>query len=205
MSIIIKKIEFITSAVNQKGYPPPGPLEIAFAGRSNVGKSSLLNTLVGRKKLARVSSRPGRTQQINFFDLNEGELGLVDLPGYGFAKVPLKVKAGWRKMVEDYLVERPTLGGVVVILDIRREPTGDDLMLLDFLASYDIPTIIAVTKADKLSGNKRRARLDKLRPVLSEYDPDFIPFSAPKRMGQEKLWDRLEKLELPELETVPVD
>jgi len=192
--MVIKEVSFLTAAVNPRGYPPPGPPEIAFAGRSNVGKSSLLNTLVGRRRLARVSSRPGRTQQINFFSLNRDALRLVDLPGYGFAKVPKEVKAGWQKMVEDYLTGRPSLAGVVVILDIRRQPSQEDLMLLDFLDAYRIPVVIAVTKADKLSNNQRASRLAKLKPILETYDPEFIPFSATKRLGRERLWQRLLQL-----------
>lgn len=198
MTITIKDIDFLTAAVNPKGYPPPGPPEVAFAGRSNVGKSSLLNALVGRRKLARVSSRPGRTQQINFFALNSDVLRLVDLPGYGFAKAPRQVRASWKKMIESYLIGRQALAGVVVILDIRREPTDGDLMLLDFLSAYDIPIVLVATKADKLSNNKRAARLAKLRPVLADYDPEFVVFSATKKMGRQKLWDRLEALVRPE-------
>ncbi len=192
--MVVKEVNFLTAAVSTGGYPPPGPPEIAFAGRSNVGKSSLLNALVGRRRLARVSSRPGRTQQINFFSLNRDALRLVDLPGYGFARVPRAVKAGWRKMVEDYLLGRDTLAGVVVILDIRRQPSQEDLMLLDFLRSYQVPVVIAVTKADKLSNNQRASRLARLRPILAPYDPDYIPFSAPKRQGRDRLWQRLGEL-----------
>jgi GTP-binding protein len=191
LSYVIKSAEFITSAVAPGGYPEPGPPEVAFAGRSNVGKSSLINCLVQRKKLVKVSQRPGRTQQINFFDLNQAELFLVDLPGYGFAKVPLSVKASWRRMVEDYLEGRPTLACVVLILDIRREPSGDDRMLMDYLRARGLPTILAVTKADKLSNNKRNARLGKLKPLLSPYDPDFVPVSSVTRLGRDRLWDRI--------------
>ena len=194
MAFVIKSAEFITSAVNPKGYPPPGPPEVAFAGRSNVGKSSLINCLVQRKKLVKVSQRPGRTQQINFFDLNQAEMFLVDLPGYGFAKVPLALKASWRRMVEDYLSSRPTLAGVVLILDIRRTPKDEDLMLLDYLRAHGLPTILAVTKADKLSNNQRNARLAKLKPALAPYDPKFVPVSAVTRLGRDRIWDRIGQL-----------
>lgn len=194
MTLVIKKVEFLTAAVNPRGYPPPGPPEIAFAGRSNVGKSSLINSLVRRKKLVRVSSRPGRTQQINFFSMNDDALRLVDLPGYGFAKVPKSVKAGWRRMVEDYLSGRQELKAVVVILDIRRDPGAEDLMLMDYLKALGVPVVIAVTKADKLSGNKRTSRLAKLRPLLAPYDPEPVPVSAVSGLGRERLWQRLMEL-----------
>ncbi len=199
MNLNLSNPEYLTSAVKPSGYPPPGPPEIAFAGKSNVGKSSLINSLVRRKKLVKVSSTPGRTQMINFFSLADDNLRMVDLPGYGFAKVPLKVKAGWQKMVEAYLTSRETLAGVVVIMDIRREPSADDQMLLDFLAAHRVPAVIVVTKADKLSNNKRASRLAKLRPKLKIYDPDFVAYSALNSMGRPELMKRLGDL-LPDTE-----
>jgi GTP-binding protein len=194
MTINLSNPEYLTSAVKPSGYPPAGPPEIAFAGRSNVGKSSLINSLVRRKKLVKVSSTPGRTQMINFFSLAGDALRMVDLPGYGFAKVPLKVKAGWQSMVEAYLVGRETLAGVVVILDIRREPSADDLMLLDFLNAHMVPAVVVVTKADKLSNNQRASRLAKLRPKIKLYDPDFVAYSSLNSMGRPELLKRLEAL-----------
>ena len=185
---------FITGAVDPRGYPPPGPPEIAFAGRSNVGKSSLINALLRRRKLVRVSSTPGHTRQINFFAIEGDRLRFVDLPGYGFAKVPRRVKAGWRRMVEDYLTRRQSLAGVVVIIDIRRDPGAEDFMLLDFLRAHHIPVVIAVTKADKLSGNRRAVRLARLRPALEPFDPRFVPFSAVSGLGRDQLWGRLREL-----------
>ncbi len=194
MKLNLANPEFITSAVKPSSYPPAGPPEIAFAGRSNVGKSSLINSLVRRKKLVKVSSTPGRTQLINFFSLDQDRVRLVDLPGYGFAKVPVKVKASWRQMVEAYLTGRETLAAVVVILDIRREPSADDLMLLDFLAAHQVPAVIVVTKADKLSNNQRASRLSKLRPKLKAYDPDFVAYSALNSLGRPEFIKRLESL-----------
>jgi GTP-binding protein len=191
VSLVLKEAAFITTAVKPSGYPPPGPPEVAFAGRSNVGKSSLINTLTRRKKLVRVSGTPGRTQQINFFAINNDALRLVDLPGYGYAKVPKAIKAAWRPMVEAYLGNRPTLAGVVVILDIRREPTADDLMLLDWLRSLGVPPLVAVTKADKLSKNQQNSRLAKLRPALAPFDPSPTLFSATTGLGREELWARV--------------
>jgi len=194
VSFTVKSADFLTGAVKAKDYPPYGPPEIAFAGRSNVGKSSLINCLVRRRRLVRVSAQPGRTQQINFFSLNQDQLRLVDLPGYGFAKVPLAVKATWRKMVEAYLESRSTLRGVVVILDIRRDPSPDDLMLLDYLAAQKRPIILAITKADKLSRNQQSSRLAKLKPQLSAYDPKPTLASATTGLGREELWQRLLEL-----------
>jgi GTP-binding protein len=186
-----KTSEFIITAVKASGYPPPGPPEVAFAGRSNVGKSSLINCLTRRRKLVRVSSTPGRTQQINFFAVNNDELRLVDLPGYGYAKVPKAVRAAWRPMVEAYLASRETLKAVVVILDIRREPSGEDLMLLDWLDSLGVPALIAVTKADKLSKNKQNVRMAKLKPLLAPFDKTPTLFSASKSQGRDALWERI--------------
>jgi GTP-binding protein len=191
VSLVLKEAAFITTAVKPSGYPPSGPPEVAFAGRSNVGKSSLINALTRRKKLVKVSGRPGRTQHINFFAINRDALRLVDLPGYGYAKVPKAVKAAWRPMVEAYLAGRETLAGVVVILDIRREPTTDDLMLLDWLRSLGVPPLVAITKADKLSKNQQASRLAKLKPALAPFDPNPTLFSALSGLGREELWGRV--------------
>ncbi len=142
--MIIKSTEFIKSAAKPAHYPPADFPEIAFAGRSNVGKSSLINVLVNRKSLVRTSSTPGRTQLINFFDVN-GQFTLVDLPGYGYAKVPLAVKKEWGPMMERYLSSRPSLRGVVLIFDIRRTPVAEDRQMLDWLRAYDIPPLLVMT------------------------------------------------------------
>jgi len=192
--LILHDSQFLTAAVRPSSHPPPGPPEVAFAGRSNVGKSSLINSILRRKKLVRVSARPGCTQQINFFAINSDSLRLVDLPGYGFAKVPLTVKASWRRMIEGYLTARPTLKGVVVILDVRREPTTEDLMLLEWLKSLGLAVLLVLTKADKLSKNQAAARLAKLRPVLCPFDPQPVLFSALNGQGRDHIWTRLEAL-----------
>ncbi len=192
--MLIKEAEFLTAAVAPGGYPPPGPPEIAFAGRSNVGKSSLINRLVNRKKLVRVSATPGRTQQINFFCLNGDALRLVDLPGYGFAQVPPAVRASWKQMVEDYLGNRPTLRGVVVIMDLRRDPGADDLMLLEYLHSLGVPALAALTKADKLSNNQRASRLARLRKALAGHQAAPVVVSGETGLGREELWARIEEL-----------
>src|SRR5690554_3382820 len=138
--------EFLTSAVNAKGYPQHDLKEIALVGRSNVGKSSLVNTLVNRKKFARTSNQPGRTQTINFYQVDS--LCLVDLPGYGFAKVPDAVRHQWRPMIENYLMERPNLTGVLHLVDVRHPPTKDDHVMMTWLKEMDMPYVLVATKLD---------------------------------------------------------
>ncbi len=157
----ITSAEFVKSAVWPPQYPPATLPEIAFVGRSNVGKSSLINTLVGRKNLAKTSNTPGRTQLINFFTINE-KISFVDLPGYGFAKVSQSVKKNWGEMVETYLKERQSLALVIFILDIRRDPSEDDLSLRDWLEHYRIPYLYVLTKADKLSNNQSVSQRSKI-------------------------------------------
>jgi GTP-binding protein len=178
---------FLISAFHENQYPPPDMPEIAFAGRSNVGKSSLINVLVNRKGLARTSSKPGRTQSINFFSVGK-TLYMVDLPGYGFARVPVKVKKSWKHMVETYLRTRSNLKAVVVILDIRREPSSGDLELLGWLKYYDIQTILVLTKTDKLSRQKANMRANKIRSKLVDIFPvSPTLFSAKTKEGREAI------------------
>lgn len=188
------KVSFLKSAFQEKHFPPQDRPEIAFAGKSNVGKSSLINTLTNRKKLARTSSTPGRTQAINFFDLNH-RIYLVDLPGYGFAKVPLEVKRSWGRMVEEYLQARTNLKAVVVILDIRREVSPDDLSLLEWLEHYRIRPLVILTKADKVSRNQAFSRVKRISRDLEGFKIDKpIVFSARTRQGREAIWERLEEI-----------
>ncbi len=189
--MIIKSASFLKSATRPGNYPEPGVLEIAFAGRSNVGKSSLLNVLINRKNLVRTSSTPGRTQLINFFDLN-GELFLVDLPGYGFAKVPLAVKKQWGPMIRTYLQTRETLCAVVMLFDIRRVPRDEDLQLLDWLEEFGIATIPVITKVDKVSRNKRQKQLQPILEATGLPEEAFTLFSALSKQGRDEVWERLE-------------
>lgn len=188
--MIIKSTEFIKSAVRPGDYPPSEWPEIAFAGRSNVGKSSLINTLVNRRGLVRTSSTPGRTQLLNFFAIN-GDLMLVDLPGYGYAKVPLEVKRQWGPMVRTYLEGRPTLRALVLLFDLRRVPGEEDIQLLDWLENAGVPTIPVLTKVDKIG---RSHRSKQLRPIVEATGlpaDAFTFFSAVTREGKEEVWSRI--------------
>jgi GTP-binding protein len=191
--MIIKSAEFITSAARPSRYPPDELPEIAFSGRSNVGKSSLINTLVNRKNLVKTSSTPGRTQLINFFKIN-GELTFVDLPGYGYAKVPAAVKKKWGPMIETYLSGRKTLKGVVAIMDIRRVPRAEEHNLFAWLNYYSIENIMVLTKADKLSKSKQEKQRAAVADALAMSKRDLILFSAKSRQGREDLWQAIEKL-----------
>jgi GTP-binding protein len=190
MTMIIKSAEFVTSAVKQAQYPPEGLPEIAFAGRSNVGKSSLINTLVNRKRLVKTSSTPGRTQLINFFDINNN-LTFVDLPGYGYAKVPAAVRKKWGPMIETYLSTRQTLKGVVIILDIRRQPREEEQNLIHWLAHYSIAGILVLTKTDKLSKTKVTKQHNAIIRALAVEKDDAILFSAKTRRGKDAVWDAI--------------
>ncbi len=184
--------EFVKSATKPSEYPPGNLPEVAIAGKSNVGKSSLINTLVNRKNLARTSSQPGRTQTINFFRVNE-KLSLVDLPGYGFAKAPLEVRKAWKPMVETYLQTRKAIRLVILILDARRGLSPDDSTLLDWLDYHDLPALIVLTKADKLSQFERARQKKGLaaNPLL-EGRP-LLFFSALTGEGKEEMWSLIQR------------
>lgn len=193
MPVHVKSAEFITSGTRPSHYPPAEMPEIAFAGRSNVGKSSLINVLVNRKSLVRTSSTPGRTQLINFFMVNNC-FSLVDLPGYGFAKVPLAIKKTWGPMIETYLSNRPNLRGVVLILDVRRVPTGEDIQMHDWLRAYGIPAILVVTKCDKVSRQERTKQAAIICRALGVAKEELSFFSALNREGKDAIWMRLAEL-----------
>jgi GTP-binding protein len=195
--LIIKSTEFIKSAAKPAHYPPADFPEIAFAGRSNVGKSSLINVLVNRKNLVRTSSTPGRTQLINFFAVN-GQFSLVDLPGYGYARVPLAVKKEWGPMMETYLSTRPNLRGVVLIFDIRRTPVAQDRQMIDWLRSYDIPPLLVVTKCDKVSRNERARQAAVIADSLGVERGELTFFATITREGKDEIWTRIERVLFPE-------
>ncbi|HJP84732.1 MAG TPA: ribosome biogenesis GTP-binding protein YihA/YsxC [Gemmatimonadaceae bacterium] len=190
-ALIVRNVEFLGGMAEKGGWRPPSDLpEIAFAGRSNVGKSSLLNTLVRRRSFARVSRTPGRTREINFFRVNNGFV-LVDLPGYGYARISKEKKAEWRPLIEAYLKRTTQLRGIVLLLDIRREPSDDDRAMLDFLAEVEVPTIVALTKMDKLSKTAARERSADISRAL-QLDPDqVILFSSQTGEGRVELLDAI--------------
>ena len=184
---------FIKSAAKAKDYPVSDLPEVAFVGRSNVGKSSLVNVLVNRKNLVRTSSTPGRTQLINFFDVN-GRLVLVDLPGYGYAKAPPELRKQWRPMIETYLSTRENLRAVVLILDIRRIPSDGDLDMLGWLESYNIPPIIVLTKCDKLTKNERAKQTNLIAAAIRRDKGILFPFSALSKDGRDNIWQEIGRL-----------
>ena len=191
--MIIKSTEFVKSAVKPSQYPPAILPEVAFAGRSNVGKSSLINTLVNRKHLVKTSRTPGRTQLINFFNIN-GVFSFVDLPGYGYAKVPLAVKKTWGPMIETYLSARKTLKGVVLIMDIRRIPAQEELNFIEWLDQCGLAGILILTKMDKLSKTKQAKQQHLIAETLDVTKDDLILFSAKSRQGKDSVWKAIKKL-----------
>lgn len=169
------------------GWRPPVELpEVAFAGRSNVGKSSLLNRLIRRKTFARVSNTPGRTREVNFFLVNKAFV-LVDLPGYGYARVSKTRREEWRPLIEGYLRRSPALRGVVLLLDIRHDPTDEDRAMLDLLSEIEVPTIVVVTKTDKIAAANVPARLRSLALGLELDENQMVPFSALTGAGRDEL------------------
>lgn len=190
----INQSELEQVAVKPEQYPPADLLEIAFAGRSNVGKSSLLNLLTGRKKLARVSGSPGKTRTINFYRVN-GSFRIVDLPGYGYAKVSRSVSESWGKMMEQYLENRENLVCVVQLVDIRHEPSAQDKQMHAYLEHFGLSGIVVATKADKISRNQLQKQINMIRRSLQLAPEDrVLPVSALKRTGQQELLDAMEEL-----------
>jgi GTP-binding protein len=185
------QVDFIKSAVRESHYPPGDKPEVAFAGRSNVGKSSLVNALVNRKKLAKTSATPGRTQTINFFSVDD-RFYMVDLPGYGYAAVAREVKKTWGDMVETYLRKRANLKAVVVILDIRRDPSAGDMDLMRWLKEFGRRPILVLTKADKLSRHQALLRAKSISESLDRVSGDApTVFSAKTREGRGEVWKKI--------------
>jgi GTP-binding protein len=191
--MIVKSAEFITSAVKPQQYPPADLPEIAFAGRSNVGKSSLINKLVNRRRLVKTSSTPGRTQLINFFEINQA-LRFVDLPGYGYAKVPAGVRRQWGPMIETYLTQRECLKGLILIVDIRRTPGVEEEDLLHWLDRHGIACRVVATKADKLSRNKQVRPVRQIAAKLELPDNTLVLFSAKSGLGLPTVWQHITEM-----------
>jgi len=192
--VIIRKAELLTVAVKKNQYPDESCKEIAFAGRSNVGKSSLINLLLNRKKLARVSGSPGKTRTINFYNIND-EFRIVDLPGYGYAKVSKSISADWGDMIETYLSGRDNLLKVIQLVDIRHEPSLQDKQMYAWLRHYGLSGIVVATKADKVSRNEMNNNVRMIRSALSLDENDIVlPVSTLKKMGVDEILKILDEL-----------
>lgn len=189
----VHNVEMIMSAVRPEQYPDEGYPEFALAGRSNVGKSSFINRMIGRKSLARTSSKPGKTQTLNFYKIEE-QLFFVDVPGYGYAKVSKSEREAWGQMIEQYLTGREVLRAVIQIIDVRHPPTADDRLMYNFLVHYEIPAIVIATKADKIPRGKVNKHLKTVRDQLDMRKGDpLILFSSEKGTGMEQAWKEIEK------------
>lgn len=187
----IKQTEFVISAVRPNQYPEDGLPEIALAGRSNVGKSSLINKMMLRKNLARTSSQPGKTQQLNYYRVNEA-IYLVDFPGYGYAKVSKKQREQFGVMIETYLRERQQLVLQLLVIDIRHEPSKDDVLMYEWLKHFEIPTCIVATKADKIPRSKWDKHLKQIKQTLgADKEVPVVLFSSETGLGREQLWDTI--------------
>ncbi|GGE28089.1 ribosome biogenesis GTP-binding protein YihA/YsxC [Streptococcus himalayensis] len=191
MEINTHNAEILLSAANKSHYPQDDIPEIALAGRSNVGKSSFINTLLNRKNLARTSGKPGKTQLLNFFNIDD-KLRFVDVPGYGYAKVSKAERAKWGKMIEEYLTSRENLRAVVSLVDLRHDPSSDDVQMYDFLKYYEIPVIVVATKADKIPRGKWNKHESAIKKKLDfDKGDDFIVFSSVDKSGLDDAWDAI--------------
>ncbi|MBO0454947.1 MULTISPECIES: ribosome biogenesis GTP-binding protein YihA/YsxC [Enterococcus] len=188
----VHNAEIVISAVSPKQYPETDLPEIALAGRSNVGKSSFINTLIDRKNLARTSGKPGKTQTLNFY-LIENSLHFVDVPGYGYAKVSKTERAKWGEMIETYITSRKQLRAVVSLVDVRHDPSKEDIQMYEFLKYYGIPVIVVATKADKIPRGKWNKHTSAIKKKL-DFDPNdtFILFSSETKKGKEEAWQAIE-------------
>ena len=190
----VKSAEMLTAAASAGQFPAAGAPEVAFLGRSNVGKSSLLNRLVGRRRLARTSSTPGKTRLLCWYrvERTSGDLWFVDLPGYGYAKVSRRERESWRGLVEAYLGGRPSLRVAVLLQDLRRDASEDETLLLEWLAERDVPALVAVTKVDKLKPMRRAQRLRELKAQIALPAGRVIATSATSGVGMDELWGALD-------------
>lgn len=193
MSLNINNAKFELSAVKPSQYPVSDLPEVTFVGRSNVGKSSLINSLLNRKNLAKVAATPGKTQVINFYNI-DNKLYFVDLPGYGYAKVSKGVQASWAKFIETYLVKREQLKLIVMLVDIRHSPTSHDKLMHDWILSMELPYLVVATKKDKVPRSKIKPRLADIAKELNlDASNKLIPYSSETRQGRDELWDEIKK------------
>jgi GTP-binding protein len=192
--LVVRSLEFLGGMATLGGWRPESTMpEVAFAGRSNVGKSSLLNRLIHRKKFARVSNTPGRTREVNFFKVNDAFV-LVDLPGYGYARVSKERRAEWRPLIESFLRSSTELRGIVQLLDARHDPTGEDRQMLDFLSELEIPTIVVLTKIDKLRPAERKKQVADISAAVGLEQEQVIAFSAVTGEGRDELAEAMNDL-----------
>ena len=189
MKVNTHNADILLSAANKSHYPQDDIPEVALAGRSNVGKSSFINTMLNRKNLASTSGKPGKTQLLNFFNIDD-KLRFVDVPGYGYARVSKKEREKWGKMIEEYLTTRENLRAVVSLVDLRHEPSADDVQMYEFLKYYEIPVILVATKADKIPRGKWNKHESMIKKKLDFDKTDtFIIFSSVNKTGVEEAWD----------------
>lgn len=187
----VNQAEFVISAVGPNQYPDDALPEIALAGRSNVGKSSLINRMINRKNLARTSSTPGKTQHLNYYRINE-ELYFVDFPGYGYAKVSKTQRQAWGGMIERYLLERETLKLVMLIIDLRHPPSKDDELMYDWLKHHDLPVCVVATKADKIPKSRWQKHMKIIREALvMRAGDELMLFSSEAGLGRDELWEKI--------------
>jgi len=192
--LIIKKVDLLMTAGNKSQYPETDYPEVAFAGRSNVGKSSLINVLINRKRFARTSAKPGKTQTINFYSVNDSQM-LVDLPGYGYAKVSKKEREKWGRMIEEYLNEREQLRDVILLVDIRHVPSQNDILMYNWIKECGFEGYVVATKADKISKGKRQKHIADVRKALGIDDvKKIIPFSASEKLNRDAVWVKIKEL-----------
>ena len=182
--------EFVKSVFKPSDYPTASQPEVAFAGRSNVGKSSLINVLVNRKNLVKTSSSPGKTQSINFFNINN-KITFVDLPGYGYAKVPIEVRKSWKPLIENYLKTRKHLKLAILIFDVRRIPSQEDISLVQWFDFYKIPVLLILNKIDKLSKSQLKRQVGLIKKSLPPNPSNIILFSAVTREGKSEVWKQI--------------
>jgi len=187
--VIVNNVRFVITAVKQEQYPKSDLMEVAFVGRSNLGKSTLLNYMANRKSIARISSTPGKTREINFYNIEE-KLHFVDLPGYGYAKVSKEKKSTWSEVIETYLTTREQLKLLVMIIDIRHDPTNDDMLMFDWILAKGFNYVIVATKADKIKRSQINIRLNELKKDFNiEKENVLIPFSSVLKLGRDELWE----------------
>ena len=190
--MLVKNPKFEISAVSPKQYPKNGIPEIVLVGKSNVGKSSFVNTMLGRKALARTSNVPGKTRQINFYNIDE-KFYFVDLPGYGFSKMSKQEKVVSGRYIEEYLQKGDNISLIILILDIRHKPTEDDLLMYDYILKSNLPFMVLTNKADKIGITKVDERVDEIKKILGISYSTILPFSAERKIYSEKVWEEIEK------------